>query len=621
MEVKPSYKLTDVGVIPQDWSIAPLGQLILIAQYGSSAKSSSQGRVPVLRMGNLQNGTIDWSDLVYTDDESEIRKYRLYPRDVLFNRTNTVDIVGKTSLYRGERPAVFAGYLIRIQVAPGLLDSRFLNYVLNAEFSRKHSAKVLSLAVGQANINSQKLKTYPIPLPPNKVEQEAIAEALADAEGLIEGLDRLIAKKRDLKQAAMQQFLTSHTRLPGFSGAWETKLLGSIGTFGRGKGIRKDDVRPDGLPCVRYGEIYTHHNNHIRAFYSRIAPDVAAQSQRLTKGDLLFTGSGETAEEIGKCVAFLGDEEAYAGGDIIILSPCGHDSAFLGYLLNSPAVARQKARMGQGDAVVHISARNLARVELLLPSPPEQAAIATVLSDMDAEIAALEARRDKTRLLKQGMMQELLTGKTRLVAPAAAAAETKAESTASAVAAAPAHNWAINEAVVISVLAKTFGSEKFPLGRKRYTKLSYLLHRHVERKADGYLKKAAGPYNPSTKYGGPEKIAQKNNYIRKHNNGTYTAFVAAENIDQAEGYFEKWYGPDALKWLEQFRYKKNDDLEVLATVDMAVQDLRAAGAAVTLDAIKGVIRSHPEWEAKLDRPVFADANIETAIEISATLFG
>ncbi len=107
--------------------------------------------------------------------------------------------------------------------------------------------------------------------------------------------------------------------------------------------------------------------------------------------------------------------EAYAGGDIVMLSPSDQDSLFLGYLLNHPSVSTQKARMGQGDAVVHISARNLAQLQLLLPPLPEQTAIATVLSDMDAEIAALEQRCDKTRALKQGMMQELLTGKTRLV--------------------------------------------------------------------------------------------------------------------------------------------------------------------------------------------------------------
>ena len=101
MEVKPGYKQTEVGLIPQDWEVMPLGRLVASLEYGSSAKSNARGRVPVLRMGNLQGGKVDWSDLVFTDDESEIRKYSLISGDVLFNRTNTVDLVGKTAIYRG----------------------------------------------------------------------------------------------------------------------------------------------------------------------------------------------------------------------------------------------------------------------------------------------------------------------------------------------------------------------------------------------------------------------------------------------------------------------------------------------------------------------------------------
>ena len=191
--------------------------------------------------------------------------------------------------------------------------------------------------------------------------------------------------------------------------------MGEVGSFSKGRGIRKGELVADGLPCVRYGEIYTHHTDCVRAFFSFIPAGVAEHSQRLRKGDLLFAGSGETAEEIGKCVAVLDDAEAYAGGDIVILSPVGQDSMYLGYLMNHASVAEQKARMGQGDAVVHISAKNLAELNLRLPREAEQSAIAAVLSDMDAELAALEQRLAKTRALKQGMMQELLTGRTRLV--------------------------------------------------------------------------------------------------------------------------------------------------------------------------------------------------------------
>jgi len=188
-----------------------------------------------------------------------------------------------------------------------------------------------------------------------------------------------------------------------------------LGIFSKGKGIRKDDVVAEGFPCIRYGEIYTKHSDYIRKFYSFIPARVAKESQLLSRGDLLFAGSGETAEEIGKCVAFLGDEEAYAGGDIVIFTPINQNSMYLGYLMNHSSISSQKARMGQGDAVVHISAKNLGDMKLNIPPLEEQIAIATVLSDMDAEIAALEQKREKTRALKQGMMQELLTGRIRII--------------------------------------------------------------------------------------------------------------------------------------------------------------------------------------------------------------
>ncbi|WP_418888716.1 hypothetical protein [Methanothrix soehngenii] len=144
---------------------------------------------------------------------------------------------------------------------------------------------------------------------------------MSDADALIGAVEQLIAKKRLIKQGAMQELLTGKRRLPGFSGKWEVKMLGAIGVFSKGSGIKKDEVVADGLPCVRYGEIYTHHNEYLKAFNSFITPATAKQSQRIEKGDLLFAGSGETAEEIGKCVAFLGEEEAYAGGDVVMFRP------------------------------------------------------------------------------------------------------------------------------------------------------------------------------------------------------------------------------------------------------------------------------------------------------------
>lgn len=301
------------------------------------------------------------------------------------------------------------------------------NALYPRHFWRKPDVRFLAWAMKAAGLNRVKnrndlplltqaiLHSAVIAVPADVAEQRAIATALGDVDALLGELDRLIAKKCDLKQAVMQQLLTGRTRLPGFEQAWLVGRLGKTGTFLKGSGVKKDEAGSGELPCIRYGEIYTHHNDIIRSFDSWISPEVAATATRLRHGDLLFAGSGETKEEIGKCVAFVGRREAYVGGDVIILRLADADPVFMGYYCNSSLINAQKASMAQGDAVVHISAAALSSIQVMLPQADEQVAIAAVLSDMDDELAALEARRDKTRDLKQAMMQELLTGRTRLV--------------------------------------------------------------------------------------------------------------------------------------------------------------------------------------------------------------
>ena len=195
---------------------------------------------------------------------------------------------------------------------------------------------------------------------------------------------------------------------------WQEVRLGDLGTFSKGAGIKKDQVLSEGFPCIRYGQIYTDHDSWVKKINTFVSKEVAHLSRQLQKGEILFAGSGETKAEIGKCVAFIGDGHTVAGGDIVILTPARDDSKFLGYALNAPYVAAQKMSRAQGDAVVHISASSLSSVILLLPPLKEQMAIAEALSDVDALIDSLEELLIKKQKIKTGVMQELLTGHTRL---------------------------------------------------------------------------------------------------------------------------------------------------------------------------------------------------------------
>lgn len=196
---------------------------------------------------------------------------------------------------------------------------------------------------------------------------------------------------------------------------WDVKSLSEIGVFSKGFGITRDQAQSGNIPCIRYGEIYTTHHNYIRRFCSYISQEIANTSTKLKTGDILFAGSGETKEEIGKAVAFVGREDAYAGGDIIILSPkINVSSLFLGFVLNNESSVKQKSSLGQGDAVVHIHAKELAGVLVPFPNHNEQHAIASVLSEMDTMILRLEQAIAKKKMMKEGAMQQLLTGKVRL---------------------------------------------------------------------------------------------------------------------------------------------------------------------------------------------------------------
>jgi type I restriction enzyme, S subunit len=387
-------KMTEVGVIPEDWGVVSLGSTATVTTGRKDVNEGSPtGRYPFFTCSVGTAASDSWS----FDGEAIL---------VAGNGD-----VGTLHFYSGRFEAYQRTYVIQ-------QFGECVSYVWQQmRYRLKRSLGIGTIGSSIPYIKKGDLTSFLIPTPLLQ-EQRAIAEALSDVDNLLDALDRLIAKKRAVKQAAMQQLLTGKTRLPGFAGEWEEATLGAIGTFSKGAGISRNEVVSEGLPCVRYGEIYTHHDDVIRTFYSFISDDTASRSARLKRGDLLFAGSGETREEIGKCVGFDLDVEAYAGGDTVILSQNNHEVRFLGYLLNTPEINVQKAQMGQGDAVVHIAARSLAQVAVQLPPLPEQRAIAEVLSDMDDEIAALEKRRDKTRRIKEGMMQQLLTGRVRLVAPA-----------------------------------------------------------------------------------------------------------------------------------------------------------------------------------------------------------
>ena len=418
-DVPPGYKQTDLGVIPEHWHVKQVAdicmpQAIVRGPFGGTLKKDIF--VPSgFKVYEQQNAIYKSSEIgSYFVDQSkyaEMHRFSVSPGDFIISCSGTI---GRIFQIPPDAPqGVINQALLKLTTNDEVVYDRYFYTLFEWD---EFQIRIIDSTQGGAIKNLVGMdifRTITVALPPLE-EQRAISEVLSDVDGLLNTLEALIAKKRAIKQATMQQLLTGKTRLPGFSGKWEIKRLEELGSFSKGRGIKRDEVSDEGVPCVRYGELYTEYKDYILKVASRIPPSVADTALPIKKGDLLFAGSGETAEEIGRCAAYLGEEQAYAGGDVIVLTPSGQNSIYLGHLMNSPIVSAQKARMGQGDAVVHIYINNLAQVQIELPPITEQRAIAGVLSDMDAEIAVLKQRRDKTRAIKQGMMQQLLTGRVRL---------------------------------------------------------------------------------------------------------------------------------------------------------------------------------------------------------------
>lgn len=181
------------GVSDASWEEKTIGEICSSLKYGTSKKSSDDGEVVVLRMGNLQNGKIDWSNLAYTSDEEDIKKYLLKSGDVLFNRTNSPELVGKTSIYRGEMPAIYAGYLIKLDYEKNIVVGDYLNYYLNSSKAKEYYMQVKTDGVSQSNINAKKIGEFEIPLP-----------SLSEQHEIVRLIDDLLARERSAQQATEQ---------------------------------------------------------------------------------------------------------------------------------------------------------------------------------------------------------------------------------------------------------------------------------------------------------------------------------------------------------------------------------------------------------------------------------
>lgn len=400
MGVSAGYKQTEVGVIPEDWAVRPLNT---IAKVTSGKRlplgyfvGDKETPYPYIRVTDMRPGRVDTTDIKYVPEAAypPISKYRIFKDDLFISVAGTLGIVGAI-------PDELDGANLTENADRISAITCDKNYLLHVMLSPVVQGVIESeQTVGaQPKLALIRIRNFAIPLPPTLEEQRAIATALSDVDALLDGLDRLIAKKRDLKHATMQQLLTGQTRLPGFSGEWEVRSVGDIAIIAKGTQLHSSEMNPDG---------------HFPHFNGGISPSSFTDKFNATANTIAISEGGNSCGYVQ-----LVPSPFWCGGHCYAVVPHSADNRFLFHALKGQQAAIQGLRVGSGLPNVQKTA--LAGFKLHIPSAPaEQAAIAAVLSDMDAELAALEARRDKTRALKQAMMQELLTGRTRLVPPGGA---------------------------------------------------------------------------------------------------------------------------------------------------------------------------------------------------------
>jgi type I restriction enzyme S subunit len=421
MELKSGYKQTEVGLIPQAWEVKRLGDLFNFSGgYSASRDQLSNEGHCYLHYGDIHGATKTFVDV--RADYQDIPKLNIHLKqvssksmledgDVVFvdaseddegtsrhvvvvNRDNIPFISGLHTIVAKSKTAELAHEYRRYCFQTSAIRQQFLFYAVGTKVS------------GISKTNIAKL-TMPVPKIP---EQRAIAEALSDVDALLGALEHLIAKKRDLKQAATQQLLTGQTRLPGFYGEWEETTLGQIGECIIGLTYKPENVVEYGLLVLRSSNV----QNAQLAYDDNVYVNFEVPEHLVTRpGDILICVRNGSRALIGKCAMI---DEAAAGvtfGAFMSVYRTKH-SRFIFHAFQAYDIQRQIYE-NIGATINQITNKDMNAFRVKLPTVPEQNAIAEVLSDMDAELAALEQRRAKTRALKQGMMQELLTGRTRLV--------------------------------------------------------------------------------------------------------------------------------------------------------------------------------------------------------------
>ncbi|AYX34634.1 restriction endonuclease subunit S [Burkholderia pseudomallei] len=381
--MKPGHKQTEVGTIPDEWQVVPFLSAVQIANGQVDPRIEPYRSMILIAPDHIESGSGRLIQERTASAQAAISgKYLFDSGDIVYSKIRPYLRKATIAKFQG----LCSADMYPLKTRKGVESGFVLPVILGHRFSI--FAEGVSARTGIPKINREDLSAFSIALPPQN-EQRAIATALSDVDALLSSLDALIAKKRDIKQAAMQQLLTGKTRLPGFGGEWELKRVGDVLTIRHGR---------DQKAVISSGGQY---------------PILATGGQIGWAKQWLYNRPSVLIGRKGTIDRPQYMDQPFWTVDTLFYSELKSKNVAKYFYYRFCLI--DWPQYNEASGVPSLNARTIETIELACPAPEEQTAIAQVLSDMDAELAALEARRDKTRLLKQGMMQELLTGKTRLV--------------------------------------------------------------------------------------------------------------------------------------------------------------------------------------------------------------
>jgi len=413
------YKQTEVGVIPEDWEVIDYESMGIIidgdrgANYPSGNDLKHNGDCMFLNAGNVTKDGFRFNncEFITFEKDRKLSNGKLKREDVVLTTRGTV---GNFAYYNTLVP------FDNIRINSGMVimrnDSTNVNtsyqYLLMKSHIGKLQIKQLSFGSAQPQLTVKGISKLKIPLPPTIEEQTAIATALSDADVLILSLEKLITKKNAIKQGAMQRLFKPKE-------GWVAKRLGEMGSpYGGLAGKSINDFHDGTYPYIPFMNIMS--NTIIDTTYFDFVSLKPGENQNTAqKGDLFFNGSSETPDEVGMCSVLLDDiPNLYLNSFCFgfrLNKESQEDGLYLSYYFRSELGRNLFFSLAQGATRYNLSKSNFLKLKILLPKPEEQTRIATILSDIDAEIAALETKLAKYKQIKQGMMQNLLTGRIRLV--------------------------------------------------------------------------------------------------------------------------------------------------------------------------------------------------------------